>query len=318
MSNEYIFILIIVIIFIFLYLKPKSTKRKSNFWIYQPIMNKEIAPNEIENEELEIIQEKPKIINKAGFIFKEAHNHTDILEKLNKNTQFHIQNYSHYSDISKSRMFYVEKLGIPVAIIYAIPTTYMNNMIYYVTGLYVSPKFRNNNLASMCITNLIDNCWKDTKRYFFIHDNKILSDSIIPYFSWDITSFIYHPLLSYFNNSVDDFTDLCKLPKLETKFDKSFNSMHTNNQEYKTEDNNTIIIRKDNYWCNIIESSAMITHKDMVYLCRNTGCYIYQSPNIYIQRILPSLFRKTEKRILYLYNVKFVQPKSIPKPLDTL
>lgn len=310
----YIFIVILVVICIVVYCKPISNK-SSHFWKYQPILRR--GHEKVEVCGSMITEKKPDVIHKPGYIFKESSellSHKEILRKL---PGLDVNNYIHYSSIPDVRMFYLEKQGYPIAIIYAIPSLFDDKMIYYVSGLYVSPKFRNQQLASVCITNLINICWEDSKQFFFIHDDMRFDDDIMPYSTWDISSFIYHPWFSYLDNSIDDFTDLCELPKLDSSFCESFNTLHPNNKTLKIGDN-VITYRVDKYWCYIIESSKMISHKDMEILYNHTNCLIYQSANVYIQKILPSLFKRTKKRILYIYNMKFNHSVGMERPLDSL
>lgn len=327
----YIIFLIIVLLCIY-FLRKRKTTKKSSFWKNQPIQRTNTPPPTNKSKLFPPITNKPPkpiIIN--NFICKEIPKHNIIktissINELAKNEfdiNFNINQYLTYSKIHNTRMFILDDYNSNhCGMIFAIPT----NQLYYVSGLYILPSYRNKNLSSMLISHLVKECWYIKNQFLFIHDLSEINKSplndttICPFQIWDITDFIFHPWLYNFssthNKSKNEIYDISKLIPTFS----NINSLHPNNISFTTKNTKTTInYRIENNICIIISSNIPITFEIMNELYETTHCYLYQSPNVFIQPINTAIFGHTHKRIAFLYNVSF-NPNStdIYEPFDSL
>jgi GNAT superfamily N-acetyltransferase len=195
-------VMILFLVFLWGVKEPKSTYR---FWSKQPIQQ---SPGKFPNK---ITTEKPRIYKQDGFVVKELRSW---------NPEF-ISDFSPdiYKTMCRDKDAIVlclideRKNNIPVGFIYgqkqfaeggsggrdethetppsSPPPPEGGKEVIYVGGLYLLPEYRGRGLAAVLISNIVGKWWKICDQFIFLHDKKILEDTIKPIQSKKI--YIYCP-----------------------------------------------------------------------------------------------------------------------------
>jgi hypothetical protein len=195
-------IIIVFVLFIWMVKEPKS---KYQFWSKQPMQK---SPGKFPKS---ITNNMPRVYKQEGFAIKELRNWN--AEFISEFSPVIYQSMCKDKDAIVLCLVDLKRNNIPVGYIYGQKQyTYIKTSskshnksnkkksdntvkdddetpetpgefgkeIIYVGGLYLLPEYRGKGLAAILISNLVGKWWNKCNQFIFLHDKKILDNSIKP------------------------------------------------------------------------------------------------------------------------------------------